>query len=262
RLLPVPGIDRYISSSLLREMKKRKISVSLNSLVKTITMQDNGRLNIAYVDKNKDETKIVECDKVAVCIGRAPLNFDMDLSLELTDSGWIKVDELFRTSNENIYAIGDCLGPTRPMLAHVAMHEAICCVSNIFGKREKMDYTNVPSVVYTNPEIGCVGLTEEMAKQREIDFDVAQVMFRAIGRSHTSGEISGDAKILFDKKSKKILGIHVIGPHASELIGVGCVLLKKGASVEDVEKTIFAHPTLSEIFHELSLKSLSMPIHG
>ena len=102
------------------------------------------------------------------------------------------------------------------MLAHVAMHEAICCVSNIFGKTEKMDYTNVPSVVYTNPEIGCVGLTEEMAKQRKIDFDVAQVMFRAIGRSHTSGEISGDAKILFDKKSKKILEIHVIGPHASE----------------------------------------------
>ncbi len=123
--------------------------------------------------------------------------------VELTENGWIKTDEFFRTSIDNVYAIGDCLGPTRPMLAHVAMHEAICCIENIFGGKKKMDYDRVPGVVYTNPEIGCVGITEEMAKEQGFDFDISQVMFRAIGRSHTSGEISGDAKIVFDKKIKK-----------------------------------------------------------
>lgn len=123
--------------------------------------------------------------------------------VELTENGWIKTDEFFRTSIDNVYAIGDCLGPTRPMLAHVAMHEAICCIENIFGGKKKMDYDRVPGVVYTNPEIGCVGITEEMAKEQGFDFDISQVMFRAIGRSHTSGEISGDAKIVFDKKNQE-----------------------------------------------------------
>jgi dihydrolipoamide dehydrogenase len=132
----------------------------------------------------------------------------------------------------------------------------------MLGQKMEIDYSFVPSVVFTQPEIGCVGLTEEMAKDRGIRYDVSKVLFRSIGRSQTTGDISGEAKILFDINTKKILGIHIIGPQASELITAGCIILKKGGMLCDLKETIIAHPTLSEIYYEMGLKGLGYPLHG
>ncbi len=262
RLLPIDGIDRSCSLLLQREMKKKKINIILNSIVHSVTKDEGGILKIKYKNKDTSNEGSVLCEKVAVCVGRSPSEFELISDVEKDERGWIKVDDTFKTSVENIYAIGDCLGPTRPMLAHVASHEAMCCVSNIFGDMREMNYLSVPSVIYTKPEIGCVGLSEDMAKDRGIDFDVSTIMFRSLGRAHAASDITGETKIVFDRKNKKILGIHIIGAYASELISTGCVLLNKGASIDDLEKTVFAHPTFSEIYHEMALKSLSHPLHG
>jgi len=174
----------------------------------------------------------------------------------------LEVDETLMTSRDDIYAIGDCLGPKRPMLAHVASHEAIAVVSSLLQGRGGVDYLNTPSVVYTEPEIGCVGLSEEMVRERGIPYECVSVLFRSLGRSHTSSDISGEAKLIFDTRDKKVLGIHIVGAHASELVATGGVLLKKNATITEIKHTIFAHPTFSEIFHEASLKALGTPLHG
>ncbi len=262
RLLPVPGIDLGCSNVIQREMKKMKVGFQLNAFVNQVKRLEDGMLEVIYKTRTSDDNKSIKTNKVAVCVGREPVDLEYFPGLEVTGQGWVRVDEYLRTSVPNIYAIGDILGPSRPMLAHVASHEAVVAVSNIFGNKKKMDYSLVPGVVYTKPEIGCVGITEHMARDMGIEYGVSRVMFPSIGRSHTEGEISGEAKILFDKKDKKVLGIHIIGPHASELIATGCVLIRQGATMEDIGDTIFAHPTLSEIFHEMAMKGIGYPIHG
>lgn len=261
RLLPIPAIDTDISISLHREMKKKKINFLLDTFVTDIKKSQNGELEISYRKKDKNSQEIIKCNKVLISIGREPTYTHVS-GLDLTNDHWIKVDDNLKTNIDNIYAIGDCLGPSRPMLAHVASYEADIAVSNIFGANKKVDYNVVPSVVYIEPEIASVGLGEEEAKKRGLEVDISKILLRAIGRAHTNGEISGEAKIVFEKQTKKIVGMHMIGEHASELIATACVLIKQGATLKDLKNTIFAHPTLSEIYHELALKSLGFPLHG
>ncbi len=264
RLLPIETVDEICSSILLREFKKSKIGVHLGAQVEEITPGE-GKVAISFYQKNKGEKIEIEAEKAAICVGRAPSmkKEEMErLSLEGYGGGWIKVDPNFHTSLQNIYAIGDCLGPKRPMLAHVASHEASAVISTIFGNPTAIEYSLVPSVIYTEPEIGCIGLTEKQARERGIPYEVSSVLFRSIGRSHTTGELAGEARLLFDNRNKKVLGIQIIGPHASELIAIGGVLLQKGATLEDIERTIFAHPTFAEIFHEMALKGMGEALHG
>ncbi len=264
RLLPIDSVDKMCSNLLLREFKKEKIDIYLKARVEEINLKEE-KVEVSFSQQNQKSPSKIEAEKVAICVGRSPIMEKEEiesLSLETYGGGWLEVDKNFQTSIDGIYAIGDCLGPKRPMLAHVASHEASAVISTLLGEPREMDYSLVPSVIYTEPEIGCVGLTEEGAKDRGISYDVSSVLFRGIGRSHTTGEISGEAKLIFDTQDKKVLGIQIIGAHASELVATGTVLLQKGATLEDIEKTIFAHPTLSEIFHEIALKGMGQALHG
>ncbi len=249
RLLPLPSIDRDISNALMREMKKKKVQVKLKSRIVDVERIKGNKIKIHYLSNRKEESLI--CDKVVISIGREPIKIQSWVNLDLDDKGWIKVNEYFKTSIEGIYAIGDAIGPVKPMVAHVAMHEGRVCISNISGNLKKVNYSLVPSVVYTRPEIGAVGFTEEQVKKEKIDYGVKQALFRTLGKAQAAGSLAGEIKVIYEKGSQKILGVHLIGENASELIGMGYLLLEKGGTLSEVKEFILPHPSFTEIFQEI-----------
>lgn len=202
---------------------------------------------------------------MAVCIGRSALSSDLGLeniSLETTPQGWITVNEYLETDVKGVYAIGDILGPEKVMLAHVASHEGIVAAQNALGQDTRMNYTVIPSAVFTMPEIGTVGLSEAEAEKKGYEIEAFTLNFRTLGKAQAIDEIAGVAKMIVEKKSRKVLGVHLIGPHATDLIAEATLAIQKGLTVEEIAHTIHAHPTLAEIMGELSLKAAGMPIHG
>ena len=172
------------------------------------------------------------------------------------------MDHQMRTNVENIYAIGDVLGLGKVMLAHVASHEGIVAVENAMGGSEKMDYVAVPNAIFTSPEVACVGLTESQALQKGRDIRADTFLFRNIGKSQVIGEIAGQVKIVSEKASGRILGVHMIGPHVTDLISEGTLAIQTGCTVSQLTRTIHPHPTLSEIMQEVAYKALDKGIHG
>jgi len=172
------------------------------------------------------------------------------------------VNERMETNVAGIYAIGDVLGPSKIMLAHVASAEGLIAAENALGQTLRMDYNVVPNAIFTMPEVANVGLTESQALDKGYNLRSDRVLFRNIGKSHVIGEIAGEAKIVSDIENGKILGIHLIGPHATDLIGEGTLALKMGCHVRDLAETIHAHPTLSEIISETAHVALDRPLHG
>jgi len=169
-----------------------------------------------------------------------------------------------RTNVKGVWAIGDCIGdPRSPKLAHVASTQGEVAVDTILGEDATMDYDAVPNVVYTHPEIAQVGLTEAQAKERYgTEMKVARYSFRASGRALALGEAEGLTKIVTAGKAQRIVGVHIVGPQASELIAEATLAMRLEATVEDVAATIHAHPTLAETFREASLSALGRPIHS
>ncbi|MFU8769626.1 MAG: dihydrolipoyl dehydrogenase [Desulfotignum sp.] len=272
RLLPLPSVDVSISRLLLREMKKQKITVLCDTVVTACDTSGSGcRISIAkspFTDNpgaRDPKTDTLSSDLMTVCIGRSPLSSDLGLEtigLETQGPGWIPVNDRMETGVENVYAIGDILGPDRVMLAHVASHEGLVAAANAMGHTETMAYTAVPGAIFTLPEIGTVGLSEDQARKKGLAIDTASVNFRVLGKAHAIDEIAGEAKMIVETVSGKVLGVHLIGSHATDLIAEATLAVGKSLTAKDIAHTIHAHPTLAEIMGEVAAKVVGMPLHG
>jgi len=266
RVLPLPSVDEACSKILLREMKKRNIEVLLGHTVETVE-KTGERLHISLSQSKfsscgeKDAVRPVgvETDLALVCIGRRPnpenMGFDQ-LGVHTDDRGWILADDRMETNISGVYAVGDALGPDRVMLAHVASAEGRIAAENAMGKTRIMRYNVVPAAIFTTPEIACVGMTETQATATGYRVHTADALFRSLGKAHVIGEIAGEAKIVFDADTGRILGVHLVGAHATELVAEAVVAMEKGASIKDLAEAIHPHPTLSEIMGETALKAL------
>ena len=264
RILPVPFIEKETAKLLAREMKKRKIKVITGQVAVSATPEDKG-IRVSLKRGDRPDTTEILAEKMAVCVGRtsnAPALGLQNLALTLDQSGWIPVDHFMASTVPGIYAIGDVTGPERIMLAHVAAAEAEVAVDHIFGMDRHMDYGAIPGAIFTLPEMANVGLTTDQALERGIDARTDSVMFRTLGKSQVIGEIAGEARIVSDRQSGRILGVHIIGPHASDLIAEGVLAVKEGITVAALSRTIHAHPTLSEIMLETAFKACDTPLHG
>lgn len=247
-----PDIVRTLKTSL----KKSGIKILTDTKLESIE-NDSSSLKVNYERKKGKDSIIAE--KVLMSAGRKPeLGVINGLPID-TDKKGIIVDDYLKTSIPNIYAIGDVTG--KFMLAHVATHQAITAVKNALGNEEKMNYKVVPTCIYTQPEIASVGLTEEEAKTQYGDIKVGKFQFSACGKAMTIGETHGFVKIISDTKWNEILGVHIVGPHATELITEGALAIKLQCTVEEVAATIHAHPTLSECVMEAGLDVLGDAIH-
>ena len=272
RLLPLPSVDESCSKVLQREMKKRKIKVMVNRTVERVE-GNGGRCHVTIgpspFDREKKEQGLkpqkVEVEKVLVCVGRKPntANLGLDkLGVKTDHNGWITADERMETNVPGVYAIGDVLGPPKVMLAHVASAEGSVAAENAVGGSHKMNYDIVPGAIFTMPEVANVGLTEAQARERGHNVRADTVLFRNMAKAQVIGEIAGEAKIVSDSENGRVLGVHIIGPHATDLIAEGTLAVQMGCTVKDLAETIHAHPTLAEIIMEASFKTLYRGLHG
>ncbi|MDD3950249.1 MAG: dihydrolipoyl dehydrogenase [Desulfobacterales bacterium] len=271
RILPGPHVDADMCAVLQREMKKRKIQILVNRIIEAIEKIPQGvRASIGTLAGPGPEGKAfapvtVEVQNAVVCIGRRPLNAGLGLEkigVRTDEKGWILADDRMQTRAPGVYAIGDALGPRRPMLAHVASTEGITAAQNAMGAQSVMNYDVIPGVIYTMPEAAHAGLTESQARKKGVEVRSETVLFRSLGMAHALGTIEGQIKMLSDARTGKLLGVHIVGPHASDLIAEGALAIRLGSSVKDLADTVHAHPSLSEIMLEAALKSLGKPLHG
>ncbi|OGR22986.1 MAG: dihydrolipoyl dehydrogenase [Desulfobacterales bacterium RIFOXYA12_FULL_46_15] len=272
RLLPLPSVDEDLSKLLLKEMKKRKITVLCDTVVKSSEFKgDLLSINLglsSFTDNpapKKLKIDMIQAQKMAVCIGRKALSKGLGLEaidLKASPQGWIEVDNGMETLRKGVFAIGDILGPQKVMLAHVASHEGIIAAENAMGKNSVMNYDVIPGAIFTMPEIGTVGLSESEALKKGIDIESFTVNFRTLGKAQAIEELAGLAKMIIEKTSGKIIGVHLMGAHATDLIAEATLAVQKGMTADDIAHTIHAHPTLAEIMGELSLKASGKAIHG
>merc|ERR1712066_908269 len=221
--------------------------------------EGNGNIKVNVENVKKGSTETIDCDTLLVCIGRRPYTSNLGLEtcgIELNARGQIPVDSTFKTSCPSVFAIGDVIDG--PMLAHKAEDEGIICVEHIAGgPPPHIDYNCVPSVVYTHPEVAWVGKTEEQLKEEGVEYKVGKFPFAANSRAKAINDAEGFAKVLSCKKTDKMLGAHIIGAGAGEMIAEAVIAIEYGASSEDIARVCHAHPTLSEAFKEAALMSSS-----
>jgi dihydrolipoamide dehydrogenase len=260
RVLPLE--DKDSSAAVARSYKKRKMTIRTSTTVQASEVTDAG-VKLTLTDaKGKEE--VLEVERVLSAVGRVPNTEDLGLEtagVELSErSGFIKVDELLRTTAEGVYAIGDVAGP--PLLAHKASHEGIVCVEHIAGRGHgSVDYSNIPNCTYAHPEVASVGFTEEQAVEAGHEIEVGKFPWVGIGRAVAAGDTEGFIKVIRDRRYSEILGAHIVGPHATELIAEFVVGRHLEATVEDMEKAMHPHPTLSEGVAEGALAALGRAIH-
>ncbi|HEV8487522.1 MAG TPA: dihydrolipoyl dehydrogenase [Blastocatellia bacterium] len=257
RLLPIE--DEEISAELAKSFKKQGIKTFTNARFKSVVKEDGlVRVTATVADKDQDFT----AEKLLVAVGRRAYTDGLgleNLRVEM-DRGYIKIDQQMRTSEPNVYAIGDVV-PT-PWLAHVASAEGILAVEAIAGKSPRpINYDRVPSCTYCQPEVASVGLTEARARERGYDVKVGKFPIPVIAKAQILGATEGIVKIVSDARYDELLGVHMIGPHATELISEGGVALQMEATVEELIHTMHAHPTVSEVIHEAAEDAHGMVIH-
>jgi dihydrolipoamide dehydrogenase len=243
--------DQQVSKEALRHFKKLGMDIRLGAKV-TGAKVNGDAVDVTYTDA-KGEQKLT-VDRLVVAIGRRPYTKDLlgsDTGVELDERGMIKVDHECRTGAEGIWAVGDCV--RGPMLAHKGKEEGVMVADLIAGNYAEVNYKTVPSVVYTAPEIAWVGLTEEQVKAQGKAYKVGVFPFLASGRARAMEQAQGFAKVIASKDDDEILGVHIIGPMAGELIAEAVLAMEYSASTEDLQRTIHAHPTLSEALHEAAL---------
>jgi dihydrolipoamide dehydrogenase len=266
-LLPnlLPLEDEDMGRTLSRSFQKRGIKVLTNSTVAKIEEGPEKRaktLRVTITDKDGKNEQTVEADNVLIGVSRRPNTLDLNLEktgVQTDKRGYITVDERMRTNVNNVFAIGDVVGKIQ--LAHVATHQGLVTAAVIAGHDEKMDYKAVPAATFTHPEVASVGLTEQKARDAGHDVVIGKFPFAALGRAQTYGNTDGLMKIVADKKYGEILGMHVIGPSASDLIPEGVLAIQLEATLEDIANTIHAHPTLGEASMEASMVALGLPVH-
>jgi dihydrolipoamide dehydrogenase len=258
-ILPVEDAD--CSKEVERAFKKRKIDVLTGAKISNVKVaKDSVSMTIEAGGEKKD----VKSDLVLVAAGRAPNVEEIGLKeqgVQLTDRGFIKINERMETSVKGLYAIGDVAGP--PMLAHKGEREGMIVAEVIAGHHAQvLDYSNVPGATYCHPEVASVGLTEQQCKDRKLEYKVGKFPFSANGRARTSGETEGFVKIIRGGKYGEILGAHIVGAHATEMIHELVLARTNEYTVEEVDLAIHAHPTLSEAIAEAALDSLGRMIHA
>lgn len=269
RLLPLPSVDEDCSILIQREMKKSRIPFMLSTTIRQIEREGEGvRVTLEQrgdLQGRRAEPTTLQVEKVLVCIGRKACVEGIglqDVGVRTDAQGWIEANERMETSTPHVYAIGDALGPAKMMLAHVASEEGSVAVENAMGGAATMGYGAVPGVIFTTPEVGSVGLTEVQAREAGLPVRSVKVLFRSLGKPHVMGEIAGEVKVVADADTQRVLGVHVVGPHASDLIAEGTLAVKLGCTTRELAETIHAHPTLSEAIGEAAFKAVDRPLHG
>jgi dihydrolipoamide dehydrogenase len=262
--LPVilPLEDADCSAELARAFKKRKIDVRSGAKISDVKV---GKSSVTMNVEVGGKKESLEVEKVLVAAGRAANIEEIGLKeagVQLTDKGFVKINERMETSVKGIYAIGDVAGP--PMLAHKGQREGVVFAEFLAGEKHvhPVNYGNIPNATYCHPEVASIGMTEAQVKEKKIDYKVGKFPFSANGRARTSGETEGFVKIIRDAKYGEILGAHIIGAHATELIHELAVARENEFTVEEVDLAIHAHPTLSEAVAEAALDSLGKMIHA
>ena len=256
-----PGMDNEISKEFLKILQKQGIKFHLEVKVENIVKKTKG---VVVTTSNKEGKKLdFDCDVVLIAVGRKPNTKNLNLEkigINLDSKKRIKVDKKYQTNIKNIFAIGDVI--EGPMLAHKAEEEGISVAETIAGQAGHVNYDVIPGVVYTTPEVATVGKTEEQLKENQIAYKVGKFSFMANSRAKAINEAEGFVKILADSKTDKVLGVHMIGPHAGEMIAEMSLAMEFGASSEDIARTCHAHPTFSEAIKEAALAVDKRTIHS
>uniref|UniRef100_A0A0A9XAA8 Dihydrolipoyl dehydrogenase n=1 Tax=Lygus hesperus TaxID=30085 RepID=A0A0A9XAA8_LYGHE len=248
------GIDAEVSKNFQKILVKQGMAFKLGTKVTGAERKGNSILVSVENAKDPSKKEQLEANVLLVCVGRRPYTTNLgleQLGIERDEKGRVPVNSRFQTVVPNIYAIGDCIHG--PMLAHKAEDEGVVCVEGIKGGPVHIDYNCVPSVIYTHPEVAWVGKSEEDLKRDNISYKVGKFPFVANSRAKTNNETDGFVKVLADKHSDAILGVHIIGPNAGELIAEAVLGMEYGASAEDIARTCHAHPTCSEAVREAHL---------
>ena len=255
-------MDKDISTEFLKILTKQGINFRLDTKVTRVEiLKDRGLVSFIN-NKTKKEEKI-EGNKILVAVGRKS-NIGPDIKkigLKIDKNNKIEVNDKFETSIKNIYAIGDVIDKG-PMLAHKAEDEGIAVAENIAGQSGHVNYNTIPGVIYTTPEVASIGKTEEQLKELNKKYKVGKFSFMANSRAKAIDDAEGFVKILADEKTDRVLGAHIIGPHAGELIAEIGVAMEFGASAEDIARTCHAHPTFSEAVKEAALSVDKRAIHS
>ena len=256
-----PGMDKEISQEFMKILKKQGINFHMQHKVELVKTNSSGAI-ISTKDKDGNK-KDFNTDIVLVSVGRKPNTNGLNLEkigVKLDDRKRIKTNKDFQTNVKNIYAIGDVI--VGPMLAHKAEDEGIAVAENIAGQSGHVNYNTIPGVIYTTPEVASIGQTEEQLKEKNIKYKIGKFSFMANSRAKAIDDSEGFVKILADEKTDKVLGAHLIGPHAGELIAEIGVAMEFGASSEDIARTCHAHPTFSEAVKEAALSVDKRAIHS
>jgi dihydrolipoamide dehydrogenase len=258
----VPTADLEMGKTFMRSMKKQGIKFKLSTAVQGVSKNAAGQMVCSLKDVKKDKDSEIESDIVLISTGRRPNTDDIGLGsvgIATDKIGRIVVDDHFKTNSANIFAIGDAIAG--PMLAHKAEEEGIACVEMLATGFGHVNYDAIPGVIYTHPEMADVGKTEEHLKEAGIKYNVGKFPFAANSRARTNDDAEGMVKILSCADTDRVLGIHIIGPNAGELIAEGVLGMEYGCSSEDIGRTCHAHPTLSEAFKEAAMAVYDKPIH-
>jgi dihydrolipoamide dehydrogenase len=249
--------DEEIAAILERELKKNKIKLIKDTRVNNVDLSDKG------VSVGLSGGKVLQVEQVLVSIGRAVNSENIgleDMGIEKGDRGEIIVDSRMQTNIDGIYAIGDVTGGI--MLAHLASKEGTVAAESAMGRETEINYNVIPAAIFTSPEIGSVGLREKQAVEKGLKIKIGRFQVRSLGKAHAIGEISGLFKIIADEETDMILGAHIIGPHASDLIHEVALAMEKGLTAKDIASTIHAHPTLSEGIMEAAEDVHGSAIHS
>lgn len=255
----VPGMDRKMGELLQKALQKQGIKFQLQTTARRAVVRD-GKITVTLETSGKTSETV--CDRVLVAVGRRPFAEGLgarEIGVAFDERGRIKVDAHYATNVPGVYAIGDVIPGA--MLAHKAEEEGIAAVEIMAGQAGHVNYDAVPNVVYTWPELASVGMSEEQAQSQEIQFNVGTFPFIANGRARSMNETEGQVKILADAKTDRLLGVHILGPHASDLIAEAAVAMEFGASAEDLARSVHAHPTLPEAVKEAALAVAQRALH-
>ena len=253
----LPGTDSQIAREAQKILEQQGIEFHLGTKVQQVTSDGNScRVEMEGRDP-------IDCDRVLIAVGRRPCTDGLDLDLagvETDQRGFVRVSSSYQTTAPEIYAIGDVIGGA--MLAHKAEEEGIACVERLVNGHGHINYNTIPGVIYTAPEIASVGETEDALKERDHNYKVGRFAFAANGRARAAGHTEGFVKIIADAENDRVLGVHIIGAHAGELIAEAAIAMGFGASSEDIARCCHAHPTLAEAIKEAALAVDKRAIHS
>ncbi len=257
----LPGMDAEVQKTFQRTLKKQKFTLKLGTKVTGVEKSGKG-LKVSIEPAKGGNTQVLDADVVLVAIGRVAYTQGLGLKavgVEVDERGRIKVDAQLKTNVEGVYAIGDVI--VGPMLAHKAMEEGVALAEMIAGQSAHVNYDVIPGVVYTQPEIASVGRTEQDLKEAGIDYRSGKFPFTANGRAKANQQTEGFVKILADAKTDRVLGVHIIGTQAGEMIHEAVAIMEFGGAAEDIARMCHAHPTLSEAMKEAALAVDGRPLH-